>query len=164
MNKSLMTRRTMLPGLSRAWGPDVDQLSASIRRMFDDPFALATGFFTPPQPLGWMPAVEIGESEKELVVTAELPGAKLEDVHVSLENDVLVLRGEKSEAREEKDAEKQFHLVERQYGAFQRAFTLPCAVDPEKVSAKFDKGVLTITLAKAKAGPVRGREIAVTGA
>jgi HSP20 family protein len=151
-----------VPGLSTVWGRDVDPFRASIRRMFEDPFSIANDLLASAQPVGWMPAVEITENEKSLIVTAELPGTKLEDVHVSLENDVLMIRGEKTEERDEKDAEKKFHVFERHYGAFQRAFTLPCPVIPDKVQARFDKGVLTVTLEKAKEPAVNGREIKIT--
>ena len=162
MSRDMLTRRP-LPSVFPSFGRDFDQLNTSIRRMFDNPFAMATEFFpNVPQTLGWMPPVEVSEMDDALVVTVELPGAKMEDIHVSLEGDVLTVRGEKTESHEEKDAEKKYHVFERSYGAFQRAFALPRSVDPEKVNARFDNGVLEITLKKAKTAKMNGREIAVT--
>jgi HSP20 family protein len=162
MTKSMLSRRTMLPSVFPSLGRDLDQLNASIRRMFDNPFAMTNELLSnAPQSLGWVPPVEISETPDALVVTAELPGMDAKDVHVALEGDVLTVRGEKSEERTEKDEERQFHLVERSYGSFQRAFALPRSIDADKVTARFDKGVLTVTLEKTKEAKKTGREIAV---
>lgn len=162
MAKHLLPRRAAMPSVFSPLGRDMDELNASIRRMFENPFALTRDLFAAPQPIGWMPPVEISETETQLVATVELPGVKPEDVHVSLDDDILTIRGEKIEERTEKDEAKQYHLIERGYGAFQRAFSLPSGVDPEKVSARFDKGVLTVTMLKTKPKKAIGREIKVT--
>ena len=149
-----------LPTLSR----EMDQLQANIRRMFENPFAPVPDLFTAmPQPIGFMPAVEIAESADELTVTAELPGIDQKDVHVEIDGDLLTLRGEKQEERKEGDEKSEYHLVERSYGAFQRSFTLPRSVDPQKVTAGFDKGVLTVRLPKLAADRPRGRTIPIGG-
>ena len=82
---------------------------------------------------------------------------------MDLEGDVLTLRGEKHEARTEGDKERQYHLVERSYGTFQRSFTLPPSVEREKIRAEFDKGVLTLRMPKSKEAKSGGREIPVSG-
>ena len=92
------------------------------------------------------PSVDVSEDDSNYVVTAELPGTKREDVTVELEEDVLTIRGEKRNEREEKKEKRRF--VERSYGTFSRSFTLPSIADPERVSASFKDGVLTVTIGK----------------
>ncbi len=92
------------------------------------------------------PALDVKETEKELVVRADLPGIDGKDVHLTLQNGVLTMQGEKK--NEHKDERENYHLVERSYGSFQRSIRLPETIDEDKVEARFDKGVLTITLPK----------------
>ncbi len=92
------------------------------------------------------PALDVKETEKELVVKADLPGIDEKDVQLTLQDGVLSIRGEKKNER--KDERENYHLVERNYGSFQRSIRLPGTVDEDKVEARFDKGVLTITLPK----------------
>ena len=94
----------------------------------------------------WRPRVDVEETEKELLVKADVPGVDLKDVEVTLVDGVLVLRGEKKEEREEK--EKNYHRVERFVGEFYREIPLPPGADPEKIEAKGAKGVLVITIPK----------------
>jgi HSP20 family protein len=98
---------------------------------------------------GWSPAVDVQEHENGFAVTAELPGLKAEDVDLKIENGVLSLVGEKKEEKEEGTEGSTRHVIERRYGRFERNFTLPRDVDAEKVTAKFDDGVLTVTVPKA---------------
>lgn len=97
------------------------------------------------------PSVDVQETEDGIRVTAELPGLKSEDVYVTVENGILSITGEKSREREEKDEKSTYHLVERQFGRFERSFSLPKSIDPDKIIATFDDGVLTVELAKAAA-------------
>jgi HSP20 family protein len=92
-----------------------------------------------------VPAVDIVETpEHDILVKAELPEMKREDIKVSFENNVLTIEGErKFETREDKD---KYHRVERGYGAFRRNFTMPASVDPAGVSADYRDGVLTVKL------------------
>jgi len=92
------------------------------------------------------PSIDVRETEKELVVEAELPGMDEKDVNVTLSSGVLTLKGEKKSEREEKKDD--YHLMERSYGSFQRSFQLADTIDPDKVTATFDKGVLRVTLPK----------------
>ena len=98
-------------------------------------------------PLGVMhPSVDIAESDKELTVSAELPGMTEKEVEVVLSDDMLTIKGEKRLEKEEK--EKNYYLMERSYGAFQRSFRLPETVDTGKIAASFDNGVLTVRAPK----------------
>lgn len=110
-------------------------------------------------PLAWMPACELTEDKDRLVLVAELPGVKPEDVHVSVEGEVLTLRGEKSVERT-REAEK-YHLYERDYGTFTRSFVLPRPIDAAKVEAEWADGVLTVTMPKTTAAKGRVVDVAV---
>ena len=93
----------------------------------------------------WMPPVDIYQTgEHELVLKAELPDMLREDIDLNIENFVLTIRGEKKVAGDVK--EEQFHHVERRYGVFSRSFSLPQTVDPNRVSAEYKHGVLTVRL------------------
>ena len=92
------------------------------------------------------PAIDMSEDDKAYRISAELPGIDAKDIDVSVSGDMLVLKGEKRQEKEEKD--KNYHFSERSYGSFQRAFELPASVDRNKVAADFSKGVLTIALPK----------------
>lgn len=97
----------------------------------------------------WLPAVDIKEEAERFLVRADLPGVEPKDIEVSLENGVLAINGKReSEVKDEKDG---YRRVERVYGEFHRQFTLPESADPEKVSAKCEKGVLEITIGKTEA-------------
>jgi HSP20 family protein len=96
----------------------------------------------------WVPPVDIQENGDAYLFHAELPGMSKDDIHITLENSVLRVSGER---KFEKDAKKEnYHRVERTYGTFTRTFTLPTPVDPEKVQAAFENGILTITVPKAE--------------
>jgi HSP20 family protein len=95
------------------------------------------------------PRMDVTETENELRVTVELPGISEEDVDVSLDDDILTIRAEKKMETEVEKADH--HLLERVFGAFQRTLRLPFAADPESVLAKFENGVLTLTIPKTKA-------------
>jgi HSP20 family protein len=92
------------------------------------------------------PRVNLEESDEELRVTAELPGVQQSDVEVKVEGDTLIISGEKKISSEQK--QKNFHLMERTYGRFQRSVTLPFTPNPERAEATYDNGVLTVRLAK----------------
>jgi HSP20 family protein len=95
---------------------------------------------------GLTPTLDVKENEKEIVVKADLPGIDDKDIHLTFHDGVLTLRGEKkSERADERD---NYHIMERSYGSFQRSIRLPETVDEDKVDARFDKGVLTVTLPK----------------
>ncbi len=94
----------------------------------------------------WLPPVDILDEKDHLRVRVEIPGIKKEDIDVAVDQDTLVIKGERKQEKEIK--EKAFYQAERYYGAFHRAFTLPTSVDPHKVNAVYKEGVLEITLLK----------------
>jgi HSP20 family protein len=96
------------------------------------------------------PKVDVTETDTEVKVAAELPGMDAEDVHVTVSHNVLSIKGEKKQEREEKG--KNWYRTERSYGAFERAIPLPHGTDTEQAEAAFKKGVLTITFAKTTEG------------
>ena len=100
--------------------------------------ALTTSNFAPP--------VDVYEDEHNITLKIEVPGIDEKDINVSIENNTLTVHGERRFEKDEK--EENFHRVERMYGSFTRSFTLPNTVDPEQVTAHYEKGVLKIRLAK----------------
>ena len=105
----------------------------------------------------WMPAVDIRETPDALQLFVELPGVKKEDVTITAENNVLTISGERKFEKDVKD--ESFHRVERSYGTFSRSFTLPGNVKYDQVEAKFDNGVLALTLPKREEAKPRKIEI-----
>jgi HSP20 family protein len=95
----------------------------------------------------WTPALDVTEGKDAITVKAELPGVEPKEIAVSLEGDLLTIKGEKEQKKEEKD-ERQ-HRIERSWGAFMRSVRLPAPVDGSKVTAAFKNGVVTVTLPKA---------------
>jgi HSP20 family protein len=105
----------------------------------------------------WSPTVDISENDNELTFKAELPGIELKDITVSLDNNVLTIKGER---RFEKETDKEnYHRVERMYGNFSRSFALPTFIDESKVNAMFKNGVLKIVLPKKEHAKTRGIEV-----
>ena len=101
-----------------------------------------------PASRGFAPSVDVAENDEEYVITAELPGAKKEDVTVELHEGVLTIRGEKKSEREEK--KDQARYIERRYGTFSRSFSLPPNASEDKLRASFEDGVLTIRVQKSE--------------
>jgi HSP20 family protein len=95
---------------------------------------------------GFVPAVDVYEDEKAVVLKLEVPGIEEKDLDVSVENHTLTVKGERKMEKEEK--EENFHRIERRYGSFFRAFTLPTTVDTENVQASYNAGVLKLELKK----------------
>jgi HSP20 family protein len=105
------------------------------------------------------PRVDIAETDTEVQVAADLPGLDEKDVQVTLEENLLTIHGEKKVEHEEK--KKNYHLMERSYGAFQREIPLPAGIDTKKVKASFKKGVLQVTLPKLPDAQSRRQQIKV---
>ncbi len=105
----------------------------------------------------WTPAVDVAETPEKVTVKAELPGIEPKNIDISMVGDVLTIKGEKKSEREEK--KENYHLVERSYGSFSRALRLPAAVDADKIEAKYDKGVLTVTCPKKE--PIKPKAIEI---
>lgn len=139
----------------RGGGPFLD-LQREVDRLFDDTF---NGFAAPGLFRGgesW-PRVELKETDKELQVSAELPGLEEKDVELSLERDSLVIRGKKQ--HEEQDEERRFS--EFHYGRFERRIPLDWEVDPEKVKTKFRNGILEVRVPKSETAQIKSRRIPI---
>jgi len=138
--------RSYLPSF---FGRDDDQFGSlfrEVQKTFED--------FSRRSPLAGLgsdvlaPRIDIAESKDAIDLTAELPGVDEQDVDVTLDDGVLTIRGEKKAERDEKDKDKNWHVVERSYGSFSRTISLPFDPDSAKVEAKFENGVLHIHLPK----------------
>jgi HSP20 family protein len=141
------------------WAPSTDPFRSSFNRMLEQTF---NDFFTarPADDVanrGWLPAVDIRETDETLALLVDLPGMKREDVEITLENGTLTLRGERKFEKDVK--EENYHRIERVYGNFARSFTLPRNVQSDKVKATFDNGVLTVELPKSEEARARRIEI-----
>lgn len=109
-----------------------------------------------------MPAMDVIDDGDCYQLTAELPGLSEKDIDVTKDGDFLIVKGEKKEKHERK--EKGYFMAERHYGSFERCLRLPNGVDESQIDAKFDKGVLTVTLPKTAAAKLAPRKIAVKAA
>ena len=107
----------------------------------------------------WVPPVDVFEEADSIRITAEIAGVKPEDVEISLEGNLLTVRGTKQQEAEENT--ERVHRYERTYGAFERAFTLPASVDSKDIKASYDNGVLTITLPKSEKAKPRQIQVEV---
>jgi len=137
---------------------DLRTLQEEVNRLFSTNFTRAFG----DEGIGrgaWAPSVDIYENKDQIVLEAELPGMKQEDFDLSIENNVITLRGErKFEKTEDTD---NYHRVERSYGSFTRSFTLPQTVSVEGATAEYSNGVLRVTLPKRE--ETKARRIDVKG-
>ena len=126
-------------------------------RLFEDAFSR---MLTEPQTnRPWAPAVDIYETENELVLKADLPDVDLKDIDVRVENQTLTISGERK--FEKQDTTKGYHRIERNYGTFVRSFSLPNTFDTEHVGAEFKNGVLSVTLPKKEAAKPRQVKVEV---
>ena len=127
-------------------------------RLFQD--AVNRLFSEPPAARPWTPAVDILETENELVLKADLPDVEMKDIHIEIEQGTLTVKGErKFEHTDEKKGG--YHRIERSYGEFIRCFSVPDTVDAEKVKAEYTNGVLTVSLPKKEAAKPRTIKVAV---
>lgn len=120
-------------------------------RLFEDAFTRLLS--EPRSHRPWSPAVDVFETDNELVFVADLPGLNASDIDVRVENQTLTIAGERK--FEKQDSNKGFHRIERNYGSFVRSFAVPSLFDTEKVGAAYKDGVLTVTLAKKEAAKPR---------
>ncbi|MCG8693444.1 MAG: Hsp20/alpha crystallin family protein [Minwuiales bacterium] len=163
-----MKGRSLLPSF---WGRHAlsergrDDPFTSLHHEIDKLFAdFGRGFRMPSMMMeatGMAPSIDVSETDSAIQVTAELPGVDEKDVEVNLTDGVLTIKGEKKSEKEDKG--KDYHLVERAYGAFQRDIPLPYDIDTEKVDAKYAKGVLTVTLPKPPESKAKVKKIEVKG-
>jgi HSP20 family protein len=146
-----MVNRTTLTRYSPAGYGGLARLNQMLDQMF------SSGEEAGPLTSAWFPAVDVMEDQDSVRVVAEIPGVRPEDIHVSLENNLLTLRGEKRQESER--SSERVHRYERTYGSFERSFVLPSTVDPDRIEARYDAGVLTVTVPKAE--QARPREIPI---
>ncbi len=120
---------------------ELETLHDRIQRYFDDfsnyGFNVSDNF---------SPRIDVSEDKNNIIVEAEIPGVKKDNIKITLQDNILTIEGEKKKETEEK--EKNYYRSERTYGSFKRSFTLPVEVDSEKVDAKFDNGMLHVSLKK----------------
>lgn len=129
------------------WDPfrDMVSLREKMNRLFEDVFT-GRGDDKELASSTWAPAVDIFETENELVMSAEIPGIDEKDIEIKLEDNTLTLKGERKFEKETR--EENYHRIERSYGSFYRAFTLPNSVNVDKIHAEHENGILKITLPK----------------
>lgn len=159
----------MARNLSPYSGNDVfSSLHREMNRIFDDAFR-GVGFpsqYRLGQSQGrssmtmLQPDIDVSETEKEIKICADLPGVSEKDVDVMLDDNVLTIKAERKQERNEQ--KEDYHIVERTYGTFQRSLQLPSIVDPEQVQAQFEHGVLTVIMPKTEQSQ-RQRRIEVQG-
>jgi HSP20 family protein len=143
-----------------AWSPfrHLSSLRDEIDRLFESPLNALTN--TSQQFLsGWLPSIDLYEERDHLILKAELPGMKKEDIDISLHGDVLTLSGERKEDTKFENA--QTYRTERFLGKFQRTLTLPVQVAADKVQANYKNGVLTVTLPKSEQAKPKQIEVKV---
>ena len=142
------------------WTSPFFSLQREINRMFDD-------FFSDWRPGRWlaesegqfMPGIDIKETDKEVHVIAELPGMDVGDVDISLSDNILTLRGEKKQEKEEKEGD--YYRRECSYGSFHRDIALPSEIERDKVQVEFNKGVLTVRLPKKAEAQRKSKKIEI---
>jgi HSP20 family protein len=146
--------------LAKRGGDSFSHLRNQINRVFDDFWG--ESWLAPSREMSaqFWPQVDVTETEKDIKVSADIPGVEPKDIDVSLEDGMLTIKGEKKYEREEK--EKGQYRMERSYGSFERAIELPAEVDESKAKAEFKKGVLRLTLPKRPGAPSRRKKIPVT--
>ncbi len=135
-------------------------LQREIDRLFDDFTRGFPSLGTLGDGMKMLPTMDVSETDKEIEITAELPGLEEKDVQVNLADNVLTIRGEKKAEKEEKDTN--YRLVERSYGAFERSLELPSNVDVDAIKATIDKGVLKVVVPKP--APAQSKKVEVKAA
>ena len=142
------------------WEPlrEINSLQSEMNRLFN------TVFDTPSNGSGnvlrrWMPAMDLVENDDHYVLKADLPGLTQDDIKIEFEDRTLTVSGERK--AEHEDSNEGFHRVERSFGSFSRSLTLPQGIDPEAVTAGFDRGVLEIRIPKPEQR--KPRKIAIGG-
>ena len=148
-----ITKYTLRRPVFSSWA-DMDRISNRFAKIFDDPV-----FGAAPKER-WSPALSVSENDDELLFTLELPGLGEEDITIEYEHDILRITGEKKEEMGKAGASRKYHVYERHFGSFDRSFRLPHTVDSNSVVATFEKGILSLTVAKL--AEKKGRKIEIT--
>lgn len=141
------------------WTParELATMQERMNRLFEDAMSVPRRAEDVAAPASFAPAVDIYETDREIVLKADLPGMQLKQIQIKVEDDVLSLSGERR--LDAGVTEENYHRVERAYGAFSRGFSLPRTVDRDKIGASYKDGVLTVTLPKKE--EVKPRQIKI---
>jgi len=155
-----MNLKSLIPvgrqrGLAGADNPFLS-LQSQIDRLFED-FTRGFPTFSGGMTNVTLPTMDVAETDKEIEITAELPGLEEKDVQINVADNVLTIRGEKKAEKEQKD--KNYRLVERSYGAFERSLELPDGIDADAIKANIDKGVLKVVVPKPAPAQVKKIEV-----
>jgi len=157
----ILRNRVATPTLFESTSEPWSDLRREIDRLFDSVMSGMgpIGFDDDSRNVRWMPPMDVEEQDDKIRLTFEVPGVNPDDVHVSVENGVLTVSGEKKYERETGNEKKGNRFVERRYGRFDRTIALPQSVDADTISAQYDNGVLTLELPKAAESRRRKIEI-----
>ena|SRR5437868_4130758 len=130
------------------WDPfrDLNILQERMNRVFEDAAGRRWKSDEPAATTSWSPAVDISETDREILVQAELPGINRKDIALQVENNVLTLKGDRRFEKETR--QENYHRIERSYGGFSRTFAIPAIVDESGIRADFKDGILKIALPK----------------
>jgi HSP20 family protein len=156
-----MNLKSLIPvgrqrGIARADNPFIS-LQNEIDRLFDDFTRGFPAFGNGMTTNVTLPSIDVAETDKEIEITAELPGLEEKDVQINVADNILTIRGEKKAEKEQKD--KNYRLVERSYGSFERLLELPEGIDADAIKANIDKGVLKVTVPKPAPAQVKKVEV-----
>lgn len=135
---------------------ELDRMSLRLNRFFGE------SGLSEPEATSWIPAVNVEETNDNLILTADLPGLTEENIEIAFENGVLTIRGQKKDRRDASGEDRRYHVSERWSGSFQRSFTLPRTVSVNDISATFEHGVLRVHMPKAAES--KGRTIQIRSA
>jgi len=133
-------------------------LQSEMNRLFSDYFSSTPERSENETPL-WQPFVDIAETDDDIIVTADLPGMKKDDIKIVVQDNILTLQGEKKQETEDK--KQNYHRVERVYGSFMRNFRLPSSVVVDKINAEYKDGVLNVVLPKSEEAKPKEVNIAI---
>jgi HSP20 family protein len=148
---NLFTERNIMRDPFATMRRQIDDLAADFGREWPIPTQIGAG----------APALNVSETEKVIEIATELPGVDEKDIKVEIEGQKVVISGEKKREREEEEKDKNWHVIERSYGSFRRVVTLPFEPAQESVSARFDKGVLYVEIAKPTTAKSTSRTIEI---
>ncbi|HEX9071261.1 MAG TPA: Hsp20/alpha crystallin family protein [Pseudolabrys sp.] len=155
-----MNLRSLIPiGRDRSVASPFMSLQREIDRLFED-FSRGFPTIAGNGATALMPSMDVTETDKEIEITAELPGLEEKDVQINVADNILTIRGEKKAEKEQKD--KNYRLVERSYGAFERTLELPEGVNADAIKANISKGLLKVTVPKP--APTQAKKIEVKSA
>jgi HSP20 family protein len=160
VTEAFMNLRSLIPiGRDRSVASPFMSLQREIDRLFED-FSRGFPTIAGNGATALMPSMDVTETDKEIEITAELPGLEEKDVQINVADNILTIRGEKKAEKEQKD--KNYRLVERSYGAFERTLELPEGVNADAIKANISKGLLKVTVPKP--APTQAKKIEVKSA